>query len=433
MNKAVFLDRDGVINELIYYSEHGIIDSPFTVEQFRLLHGASEAINKLHKLGFNVILVSNQPGIAKGYLTEETFASVKIKMRNDLAKEGAFLDGEYYCLHHPEARAERLKANCECRKPKPGLLHQAAKDMDIDLSESWMIGDGLTDVKAAKSAGCKTILLGRMKCEFCHLMDEMDAQPDAIAANLLEAVAKIEETTSHAMEVINRSASNWEGLVNKVAEYVPFTGSNLVWRFLRNNSSESLLDVGCGPGRPGAIIKRHKNIFSVGVDIFRPYLQYCRENHTHDELIQCNVRKLPFKKRSFDAVLCKEVMEHFDRQEGDELIKELEQIARRQVIITTPVGGYKQHEYNGNPFQEHRSAREPTDMRRYGYAVRGVGIRGMHGEGGFQSRIPEAFRWLLDILYVSAGPFVYFFPKFACYMVCTKRLNKGGLNNGNLR
>ncbi len=270
-----------------------------------------------------------------------------------------------------------------------------------------------------------------MKCEICRLMDEEDGHPDAIAANLLEAVAKIEEKASHEMEATNRSASSWEGLVNKVAEYVPFTASNLVWRFL-DDSNKSLLDAGCGPGKSGGIIKRHKSIFSVGVDIFRPCLQHCKENHTHDELIQCNIIKLPFKAKSFDVVVCKEVIEHLDRQEGDELIKELDQIARRQVIITTPVGVYQQREYDSNPFQEHRSAREPSDLRCYGYIVRGVGFRGMHGEGGFQSRIPQAFRWLLDILYVLVGPFVYFFPKFACYMVCTKRLNKGGQSSGNI-
>ena len=86
---------------------------------------------------------------------------------------------------------ESLRVNCECRKPKPGLMLQAARELSIDLSQSWMIGDGLTDVKAGKSAGCKTILLGRMKCELCQLMDEEDARPDAIASNLLEAVSII--------------------------------------------------------------------------------------------------------------------------------------------------------------------------------------------------------------------------------------------------
>jgi len=187
MVKAVFLDRDGVINELIYYPEQGIVDSPFTVEQFRLLPHVGEAISKFHEMGYKVVLVSNQPGIAKGHMSEVTFGRIRDKMRNDLAKEGASLDGEYYCLHHPEAKVESLRANCECRKPKPGLLLEVAKDLGIDLSQSWMIGDGLTDIKAGKTAGCKTILLARMKCELCHLMDEMDARPDFSASDLFDA------------------------------------------------------------------------------------------------------------------------------------------------------------------------------------------------------------------------------------------------------
>jgi D,D-heptose 1,7-bisphosphate phosphatase len=187
MNRGVFLDRDGVINELIYYAEHGVVDSPFTDEQFRLIPGVCEAINEFHELGFKVIIVSNQPGMAKGYVSQETFEKIRERMNHDLAKEGASCDSEYYCFHHPEARVARLKANCGCRKPKPGLLLQAARDLNIDLHQSWMIGDGLTDMQAGKSAGCHTILLGKMKCELCHLMDEQDARPDFVAANLLEA------------------------------------------------------------------------------------------------------------------------------------------------------------------------------------------------------------------------------------------------------
>ena len=187
MSRAVFLDRDGVINELIYYPEHGIIDSPFNVEQFKLIPGVCEAINKFHELGLEVIIVSNQPGIAKGYFSEENFNEIGGKMKEELAKEGAVLDGEYYCFHHPEAKVEKLNVNCECRKPKPGLLLKAAKDKNIDLSQSWMVGDGLTDVKAGENAGCKTILLGKMKCELCHLMDEQDTHPDFIAPNLFDA------------------------------------------------------------------------------------------------------------------------------------------------------------------------------------------------------------------------------------------------------
>jgi D-glycero-D-manno-heptose 1,7-bisphosphate phosphatase len=104
-----------------------------------------------------------------------------------LAQGGAVVDDEYYCFHHPEATDEKLRTRCECRKPRPGLLLQAAKDMNIDLSQSWMIGDGVTDIKAGKTAGCRAILLGKMKCELCQLMDEQEVRPDFIATNLLEA------------------------------------------------------------------------------------------------------------------------------------------------------------------------------------------------------------------------------------------------------
>ena len=191
MNRAVFLDRDGVINELVYCEEQGTIDSPFTVKQLKLFAWAGEAIKKLSEAGYKVVIVSNQPGIAKGHVSKKALEKIREKVREELAREGAFVDGEYYCLHHPDATVESLRANCECRKPRPGLLFQAARDLDIDLSQSWMIGDGLTDVKAGKNAGCGTILLGRMKCELCHLMDEEDARPSVIVANLLEAVSII--------------------------------------------------------------------------------------------------------------------------------------------------------------------------------------------------------------------------------------------------
>jgi D,D-heptose 1,7-bisphosphate phosphatase len=189
--KAVFLDRDGVINELVYHRERGIIDSPFTEEQFKLLPGVGKAINGFHRMGYSVILVSNQPGIAKGRLSQETFDHITKTMRQELAVEGAYIDREYYCFHHPEAKIDSLKVNCECRKPKPGMILKAAEDMSIDLSQSWLIGDNLTDIKAGKKAGCRTMLLGKMKCEYCRLMDEEGARPEVICANLLEATERI--------------------------------------------------------------------------------------------------------------------------------------------------------------------------------------------------------------------------------------------------
>ncbi len=153
--KAVFLDRDGVINELVYHQEQGIIDSPFKVEQFRLLPGVGQAIKKLRETGYKVILASNQPAIAKGNMSEETFEKIRQKMNEALAEEGASLDAEYYCPHHPEAKIKSFKVDCKCRKPRPGLLLRAARDMDIDLSQSWMVGDNVTDVKAGKEAGTR--------------------------------------------------------------------------------------------------------------------------------------------------------------------------------------------------------------------------------------------------------------------------------------
>ena len=127
MAKAVFLDRDGTINEIVYYPDLGIIDSPFTVEQFKLLPGAGEAIKMLNQSEFKVVLVSNQPGIAKGHFSIDTFEKIGEEMKTELAAYDAFLDAEYYCLHHPEAKNAEYKENCECRKPKSGLLLKAAK------------------------------------------------------------------------------------------------------------------------------------------------------------------------------------------------------------------------------------------------------------------------------------------------------------------
>ena len=186
-NKAVFSDRDGVVNELIYHKEMGVIDSPFTVEQYKLLPDVGKAINIFHELGFKVIIVSNQPGMAKDSFSREAFENIRKKMNIELKKQGAFVDAEYYCFHHPEAKIEQYKKICDCRKPKPGMILTAAKEHNIDLSQSWMIGDGITDIQAGQKAGCKTILIGRMKCDLCKIMENEEVKPDYIVPNLYKA------------------------------------------------------------------------------------------------------------------------------------------------------------------------------------------------------------------------------------------------------
>ena len=149
--KAVFLDRDGTINK-----SNGFITK---AEDFELCQGAAEAIKKINKSGYLAIVVTNQPVIARGDCTFEELQVIHDKMETELGKEGAFIDGLYFCPHHTDkgfaGERPEYKCNCDCRKPKPGLLLQAAKDFNIDLSNSIMIGDSSNDVEAGKNAGCK--------------------------------------------------------------------------------------------------------------------------------------------------------------------------------------------------------------------------------------------------------------------------------------
>lgn len=149
--KAIFLDRDGTINKMV-----GFITKP---EQFELIEGAAEAIKTINKSGYLAIVITNQPVIARGDCTFEELQTVHDKMETELGKVGAFVDAIYVCPHHTdkgfEGERPEYKCNCNCRKPKPGLLLQAAKDFNIDLSESYMIGDSLRDVEAGDNAGVK--------------------------------------------------------------------------------------------------------------------------------------------------------------------------------------------------------------------------------------------------------------------------------------
>ena len=191
MRKAVFLDRDGVINAMVYDADHGLVDSPANPDQFALLPGAGQAVRTLNEMGWLTIVVSNQPGIAKGKLTPTLLDAITSKMHEELAQEGTRLDAVYYCLHHPDAVLDEYRVTCECRKPKPGLILQAAADLDVDLHRAYMIGDGVVDVQASRAAGCRTIFIGRRKCDVCRMFYENGGLPDHFVSNLSEAVAII--------------------------------------------------------------------------------------------------------------------------------------------------------------------------------------------------------------------------------------------------
>lgn len=157
--KAIFLDRDGTINKYV-----GFLRSS---EQMELIPGATTAIRKINESGYLAIVVTNQPVIARGEVTTEGLDEIHRKMETLLGKEGAYIDALYYCPHHPdkgfEGEISELKRECNCRKPKPGLLLKAAKDLNIDLSNSFMLGDSDSDVKAGENAGCRSIQIVKNK------------------------------------------------------------------------------------------------------------------------------------------------------------------------------------------------------------------------------------------------------------------------------
>ena len=154
--KAVFLDRDGTINKYVGFLKN--------IDDFELLPGVTDAIRKINASGYLAIVVTNQPVIARGEVSVEELEQIHNKMETLLGVEGGYLDAIYFCPHHPhkgyEGERTELKIECKCRKPKPGMLLKAAEDFNIDLSQSWMIGDGENDILAGKAASCHTALIG---------------------------------------------------------------------------------------------------------------------------------------------------------------------------------------------------------------------------------------------------------------------------------
>lgn len=191
MSRAVFLDRDGVINAMVYHTEFGLIDSPARPDEFQILPGVGKAVRRINEMGFLAIVISNQPGIAKGKFTVELLKATRKKMVRELAEAGARLDDVYYCLHHPDAALDAYRVICDCRKPKPGLIYQAAAEWDIDLAGSYFIGDGITDVAAGREAGCKTFLVNGRKCYLCDELARQQVAPDYIGKDLPDAVDAI--------------------------------------------------------------------------------------------------------------------------------------------------------------------------------------------------------------------------------------------------
>jgi len=174
---AVFLDRDGVISE-----QTAFVNLP---EDLVLIDGAAEAIARLNLAGLPVAVITNQGGIAMGYLTEQDLARIHARMEIMLAEAGAHVDGIYYCPHHAQATIPAYAADCPCRKPNIGMLEQARDELGIDLQRSVVVGDATTDILAGTRAGCLTILV---ETGFGGRDGKAEATPDHVVANLAAAV-----------------------------------------------------------------------------------------------------------------------------------------------------------------------------------------------------------------------------------------------------
>lgn len=179
--KAVFLDRDGTINVEKEYL--------WKKEDFEFIPGVPLAIRRLNEAGYLVVVVTNQSGVARGYYTLEDVQRLHEHIASELSFDEAYIDRFYICPHHPEEGLGEFRYECDCRKGRPGLFYQAAEDLDIDLSSSWMIGDKLADIEAAERAGCTPflVLTGYGKQEQ-HKLAEGQAQ---ICKDLSAAVADI--------------------------------------------------------------------------------------------------------------------------------------------------------------------------------------------------------------------------------------------------
>lgn len=173
------------------HAEFGTVDSPANPDEFELLPGAGEALAELNRTGLLVIVVSNQPGIAKGKFTPALLAAIEARMMAGIEAAGGKLDAVYNCLHHPEAVLAEYRTRCACRKPQPGLLAQAARDWQIELSSSYMIGDGVTDIMAGRAAGATTLLVSSRKCYICDSLIAHDTWPDYLVSDLGQAAMVI--------------------------------------------------------------------------------------------------------------------------------------------------------------------------------------------------------------------------------------------------
>ncbi len=178
---AVFLDKDGTL----------VVDVPYNVDPsaIRLMPGAAEALRGLAGAGFALVVISNQSGVARGRFPEAALDGVEAEIRSMLGRSGVTLDGFYYCPHHPAGVVAEYAVECECRKPRPGMIMRATRDLGLDPARSWMVGDILDDVEAGSHAGCRTVLVDNGGETLW--VGGPGRTPDFVAGTLAEAAERI--------------------------------------------------------------------------------------------------------------------------------------------------------------------------------------------------------------------------------------------------
>jgi D-glycero-D-manno-heptose 1,7-bisphosphate phosphatase len=183
--RAVFLDRDGVINRNVLNPATGEYEAPLTVADFALIPGVGEALRRLQGAGYLLFLVSNQPNYAKGKSSLEELNAIDAELRRELAAMGVKFAAFYYCFHHPEGIAEGYSVRCACRKPSPFFLLKASEEFGVDLQQSWMVGDRSTDILCGYGAGARTILIGTKGAEAEAIVPDWTTADLAAAAEII--------------------------------------------------------------------------------------------------------------------------------------------------------------------------------------------------------------------------------------------------------
>ncbi|MCX5906621.1 MAG: D-glycero-beta-D-manno-heptose 1,7-bisphosphate 7-phosphatase [Deltaproteobacteria bacterium] len=196
-HRAVFLDRDGTVCEEVGYLS--------SVEQLRLIPRAGKAIRKLNQLGYRIVIITNQSGVARGLFSESRLQEIHDELKRQLTEEGARIDGIYYCPHHPTDGAAPYLTDCQCRKPHPGLLLQAAADLKIDLKDSYMVGDHFSDVACGQSVGATSVLVRTGHGEgVLAQRDQWPESPAFIARDLWEAVEWILSAGKKPLRIVKK-------------------------------------------------------------------------------------------------------------------------------------------------------------------------------------------------------------------------------------